>query len=453
MKRFIVIMLASLITFNTQAQNLSKVKDAIVAKKYKDANVMIDEFLKNPKYQKNVELFYLKAKSLSEISIDSVLSKDFPGAGKESLELFKKVFEMDKGQATLFNSMDGSQQIFNLYANPYNVGIKYFNEKVYDKALVYLKEASQAGQFIFDKGLGLSKLDTNLVYYTAYSALLSKQEDEAAKYFRILTDADIKEKGFEDAYKNLMNYYFTTGNNTEFENIRTKGLSLFPKDEYFTYTDVVFITDMKDKDKQFKLIEEKVGKDPNNKDAVELYAQLLFDKLFGTEGVDTKTPEFAADEAKLIAQYNKLSELSPNNGIYLFSTALVHVNKGFKLDSKISDVNDKIREFNNKQKPDKAGKIPPPPAELTALRDNLRAEKIAAYDLGLPYLIKAQPLMEKAVSNGKAEFQNYRKLIDILVEVYSSKRQFAKLPADKTKFEAEEGKWNKEYDRLSQMAK
>ena len=46
--------------------------------------------------------------------------------------------------------------------------------------------------------------------------------------------------------------------------------------------------------------------------------------------------------------------------------------------------------------------------------------------------------------------QTYKRLIDELIEIYSSKRQMAKLPADKTKFEAEEKKWDALYAKLSE---
>jgi hypothetical protein len=121
------------------------------------------------------------------------------------------------------------------------------------------------------------------------------------------------------------------------------------------------------------------------------------------------------------------------------------------MNSKISDVNDKIRKFNDAQKPDKAGKIPPPPKELTAQREELRGKQIKAFDQGLPYLLKAQPILEKKVGGGRMELQNYKKLIDILIEVYSSKRQTSKVAADKAKLEAEEAKWNKEYDRINSL--
>ena len=38
----------------------------------------------------------------------------------------------------MFNTLDGSQQLFTLYANPYNKGIKSLDAKQYEKALAEL---------------------------------------------------------------------------------------------------------------------------------------------------------------------------------------------------------------------------------------------------------------------------------------------------------------------------
>ena len=71
-------------------------------------------------------------------------------------------------------------------------------------------------------------------------------------------------------------------------------------------------------------------------------------------------------------------------------------------------------------------------------------------DRSLPYLLKAVPGIEKSSIKGKTELQNYKRLIDQLIEIYSSKRQIAKLPADKAKFEAEEKKWDAIYAKITE---
>ena len=347
--------------------------------------------------------------------------------------------------------MDGSSPLFSLYAAPYNRALKLFDAKDYEKALPTFEQANEAGKFIYDARLGLSELDTNLTLYTGFSALLSGKEDIAAKYFTILAKNNVGSTGFDDVYKNLMNYHFNKNNIAEFERVRTQGAKLYPKEEYFTYDEIIFINDIKNEDEKLKRIEAKVNADPKNMDAISIYTEILFGKLLYADSLYPTDAEYAAAEAKVVKLYEMMAALAPEDGLIPFNTGLIFINRGFKINNKISDVNDKIRKFNDAQKPDKAGKIPPPPKELTAQRDDLRAKQIIAFDQGLPYLLKAQPILEKKVGGGRMELQNYKKLIDILIEVYSSKRQTSKVAADKAKLEAEEAKWNKEYDRINSL--
>lgn len=432
-------------------QNLTKVKEALVAKKYSDANTQLDEFINNPKYQKNGELFYLKAKMYAEIAADSNLSKSYPNVIENSLENFKKAFATDKDKFTMFVTLEGAQALYNIYAVPYNRGVKELDAKEYQKSLKSLQQADASGRFIFERGLGLAAIDTNLTFYTGYAALLAGQEDLAAGYFTKLADLNIADKGFEDVYKNLMIYHFNKNNIEEFEKIRAKGGKAYPKEEYFTYDEVMFINDMKDKAERLKRIEAKVASDPKNLEAMSILAEVLFDRLFNQENPYYKTEaEYDAAENRLIELYNRMAEVSPADGLMYLNAGVVYVNRGFELNNKISDINDKVKKFNESQKPDKTGKIPPPPKELTTQRDDYRAKQLVSYDKGLPFLLKAQPIMEKKLSE-KNIAQAYKKLVSLLIDVYSSKRQLSKVPADKAKFEAEEARWNKEYDRVSNI--
>jgi len=56
----------------------------------------------------------------------------------------------------------------------------------------------------------------------------------------------------------------------------------------------------------------------------------------------------------------------------------------------------------------------------------------------------------EAIKLEEVEMQTYKRLIDQLIEIYSTKRQLAKLPADKTKYETEEKKWDALYAKLSE---
>ncbi|MEY3562715.1 MAG: hypothetical protein RLZZ294_721, partial [Bacteroidota bacterium] len=301
-------------------QNLTKVKDAITAKKYAEANTQLDEMISNPKFQKNADLFYLKGKIFSEIAADTTLAKNYPNAVETSLENFKKAASMDNTKFTMAVTLEGAQALFNIYAVPYNKGVKELDAKEYDKSLKLLQLADMSGRFIFERGLGLSPLDTNLTFYTGFAALLATKEDLAAEYFTKLANINIAEKGFEDVYKNLMIYHFNKNNIVEFEKYRTLGLKLYPKEEYFTYDEVMFINDMRDKEERMKRIEAKVASDPTNIDALSILTEILFERLFDIENPFYKTEaDYDAAEAKLVGLYNQMAAARPEDGLMPFN--------------------------------------------------------------------------------------------------------------------------------------
>jgi hypothetical protein len=104
-------------------QNLTKVKDAITAKKYAEANTQLDEMINNPKYQKNADLFYLKGKIFSEIAVDTNLAKNYPNAVENSLEFFKSCFHRQQ-QVYHDRYIGRSTGIVQYLCNPLQQGCK-----------------------------------------------------------------------------------------------------------------------------------------------------------------------------------------------------------------------------------------------------------------------------------------------------------------------------------------
>jgi len=146
----------------------------------------------------------------------------------------------------------------------------------------------------------------------------------------------------------------------------------------------------------------------------------------------------------------KAGEGKPEEGTSFFYAGSHYWNKALRVKDQIGLVNDTVRIFNSSVKPDKTGKTPPPPKALTDRRDNLRKLQELNVDKALPFLLKSLPGIEKSSAKGKTEMQTYKRLVDQLIEIYSNKRQLAKLPADKAKFEAEEKKWDALYAKITE---
>ena len=104
MRRILLTFLAAVGLMTANAQNLSKIKDALAANKYTEAKSMVETLLASPKNQKNPEILYLKGKVLSAIAANAKERAAMPEARLQALDAFKKSLEADKNQATLFLS-------------------------------------------------------------------------------------------------------------------------------------------------------------------------------------------------------------------------------------------------------------------------------------------------------------------------------------------------------------
>jgi hypothetical protein len=277
----------------------------------------------------------------------------------------------------------------------------------------------------------------------------NNNEDEAAFYYKRLAEQKVGGPDNDISYRFLMNYCFNKDDMACFEKMKATGKELYPNIQYFTYSDLDFILEIEDEGKKFKKLDEKLASDPGNIDLKQTYGFLLFNKL-NAEGAIENVPNYSAEEAKMVELLAKVGEAKPTDGNSFFYAGSHFWNKALKTKDQIGLINDTIRIANSNAKPDKTGKLPPPPKAMTDRRDNLRKLQEADLDKSLPYLLKAKEPMELNSSKGKVEMQSYKRLIDQLIEIYSSKRQMAKLPADKAKYEAEEKKWDAIYSKLSE---
>ncbi|MFM1794523.1 MAG: hypothetical protein RL642_908, partial [Bacteroidota bacterium] len=209
MRRILFTLLAVVGFMSANAQNLNKVKDALAANKYAEAKSMVETFLASPKNQKNAELIYLKGKVLSAIAANPKERATMPEARLQALDAFKKALELDSNQSKLFLTIDNYQPVFSLYASGFEEAAGYYNEEKYEDALSTFKSTGVIGDYIFNQGWGLYKLDTTLVYYMGLSAINAKKEEEAIGYFSKLADANVGgTSDMSTPYRYLAKHYY-----------------------------------------------------------------------------------------------------------------------------------------------------------------------------------------------------------------------------------------------------
>lgn len=444
MKR-ILILAFFFITSQMAFAQFDEVKTFMTLGQHVKAKEMLEVVAKKPKNLANPQFYIAKAAILSHIIRDTA-TKNIPAVRDSAIAAYKKYMEMDPTKA-LMTDVSYSAAPINFYVSYFGESVDFFNKKNWAKAAPSLKITIEWSDFIIENKIANLTFDTTANLLAGVAFQNDGQDDLAAAYYKRLSDNNVGGSDNDIIYRFLMNYNFNKDDIAGFEAMRKRGQELYPTVQYFTYSDLDFILEMADETKKFKKIDDKIAREPNNIDVMQTYGFLLFNKL-NVDSAAEKISNYDAEEVKMIDLLAKVGDANPNEGTPLFYAGSHFWNKALKVKDQIGFINDTIRIFNTNAKPDKTGKTPPPPKALTDRRDNFRKIQEGYLDKSLPYLLKAVPGLEKSSVKGKTEIQTYKRLIDQLIEIYSNKRQFAKLPADKAKFETEEKKWDAVYTKI-----
>ncbi|MFN5930890.1 MAG: hypothetical protein ACK42F_04800, partial [Sphingobacteriales bacterium] len=170
------------------AQTVKKTKEFITANDWVKAKESADGTFDNPKVKKEelAEAWYLKAKIYSTLSTDKKFLSQAPADGRMvALNAIKKAMELDKEKTQTLLTMDQFAPVITLYSATFQDGVDFYGERDYKGAFEAFKNTSVFGDYIFNQGWALSKIDTTVVFYTGLAALNGKMDNEAIKYFLI----------------------------------------------------------------------------------------------------------------------------------------------------------------------------------------------------------------------------------------------------------------------------
>ena len=389
------------------SQKIEDIQGLVSKGKYTDAKAAVDKFLSDPKNQSNPTAWYYKGKIYAELARQDSMNTLTYDAPKEAFEAFKKYQQLDpKNSLMILDQNVGLFQVYDIY---YNRGVRYYNDKSYDKSFDNLKNAMDLEDYISKKGYSYNNftfpaLDTQLVNLTASSAYLAKKEDESIPYFQRLADAKIAAKNYKEVYGLLGQYYNNKGDQAKAEKYITLGKQLFPDNDY--WVGIEFGPMPGSKDSVMARYEQMVQKYPDNYSLNMDYAIELFNSLYS---VDKKPADYAARQQKLQSVLTKTISIN--------STPLANFVMSQHIYNEIYDVEDALRAVKGNA-----------PAEA-AKRRSLNAQRDKLYEEMYPYAQKAYDLYSQETTMKTADKVNYRKVINELIDYYERKKQ-----ADKVAF-------------------
>jgi hypothetical protein len=317
MKRIFCMVAAVAFAFaSVNAQTVKKTKELIAANKWDEAKASLDQTLANPKLKKDeaVEAWYLKAKVYSHLATDPATKASAPAdARQQSLDAIKKALEMDKNAATVFLTMEQYASVFNLYTGNFEDAAALYNSEKYADALREFKNTAVTGDFIYNQGWGLYKLDTTLTYYTALSALNAKDEAEAVKQFTKLADARVAGTPEQaTSYRYLAKYYYDKKDEANMMKYVKLGTELYPTDDYLPLLVLDYVRDKGDKAALFAKFEEMSAANPNNFDLLFEYGNELFGETHVSD-ISKKPANYDANCKKIEDLYTRAAALRPDN--------------------------------------------------------------------------------------------------------------------------------------------
>jgi hypothetical protein len=393
------------------AQSLDDIKKYVLLNQTKPAKEAVDKYLAVEKNAVKPDGWYYKGYAYDLSSKDSALTMEQATALKnESFEAMKKYFQLDP-KAPLSAEQNNSI-LYDLYVGySSELGVKAYTQKNYAAAHDYFKKALEVHDFVFSKNLAgannykFAAMDTTLILYAAITANDAKNKDDAAVFYKKLTDANIADTQYVDAYQYLAEYYKTKKDEAAFTEIIDKAKKLYPKNsEYWTAMEIEQATDGIEKPQIFDKYEGLLAKHPDNYVLFFNYSVELYKYIYSDEMKTANTSPYKEKLTKAL-----------NQAIILKSTPEANFLMANYLYNNSIDVSEEARKLKG-----------PKPADLKAKKE-LEALSAKQVNDAIPFAEKVISLYADNTKPKSSEKVNYRQSLSILKNIYEVKKDAAKV--------------------------
>jgi hypothetical protein len=391
------------------AQSVDKAKDLLKANNLAGAKDEIDKALMVEKNQKNAEAWYTKVKVYNAIAADNNLKGQYPDALIQSLDALKKYVQYDDKKSVLL-AADGYKPVNEIYQGLFTLGAANYNAQKWNDAYTDFTNALSAISFMYKQGWIKQNMDTTSTLYAGISAEKSDKRDSALIYYKIIADSGITKIGGNDMaeiYKWLSDYYTRKGDKANAAKYIALGKSKYPNDIFYDELELDNLRKVGPKDSLFAKYEAINKEHPDSSIYFFNYGLELYQYA-----TDTSSGKKVANSDELIKKaQDKLlisTKLNPNYAQANLVLGQIAYNEGV--------------EFQTLGKP----KGNTNAAELKQ-RQDYRAESAKKFDEAIPYLEKVEATLGTQGKLKKADKVALRDSYDMLVTIYESKKDQAKI--------------------------
>ena len=409
MKRIFLSLLMAFVISGLFAQSIDKAKELLRANKVAEAKEEIDKAMAVEKNQKNAEGWYYKVKIYNAVAVNEQLKTQYPDALIQSLDALKKYTQYDDKKQVLL-AADGYKPVNEIYQGLFQQGATNYNAQKYKESLTDFTAAISAIGFMYKEGWIKQSMDTTSLLYAGISAEKTNKRDTALIYYKIIADSGITNIGGNDMaeiYKWLADYYSRKDDKAMAAHYTALGRSKYPKDIFYVELQLDALRKSGPKDSLFAKYEE-INKDfPDSAIYYFNYGLELYQYAS-----DTSSGKQVANASEYIKKaQEKLTtslKLNPNYAQTSLVLGQILYNQGV--------------EFQVLGKP----KGNTTPAELKQ-RQDYRAESTKKFNEAIPYLEKVDQLLGGAGKLKKADKVALRDAYDMLVTIYESRKDTAKI--------------------------
>ncbi len=411
MKKIAFLVLMAFAGNAVHAQNLEQINDLMGKQKFREARVAIDKYLADPKKANDAEAWYYKGRIYNSLSRDSSMPQaDLLALRAEAFNAFKKNQQIDTKD--IYLALEAHVSYLDLYYGLYDLGAKEFNIKKYDGALESFKKAIEVKDYILSKKYSyeqtaLYPLDTALVLNAAASAINAKKEDEAASFYKKITDANVSGKDYKDVYEFMADYYSRKEDEASMNALLEKAKRFYPQSELWTEIELRAANKKGDKQALMAKYEELLAKNPTNFTLSYNYAIELYNSLYNKDA--KPVADIAAVRAKLTDAIKRAIDNESAEDV--LATVLMS-NHLFNMSADVLNASNLIKST----KPDEVKK-----------KNELKAQAHKTMDDCLVYSDKAVKFYEGLSNKTAIQKANYKILLGYMIDIYSLKNNKVKM--------------------------
>lgn len=410
MKQLFLLSVLSIGALVTTAQDLDEIRKMTMLNQHAQAKEALDKYMAVEKNAKKPDGWFYKGYITNQLSKDAAKTVEESSAMKlEAFEAFKKYREIEPKNTLL--EENNNSPLYDLYLGfSSDLAIKAYNAKNQASAFENFKRGLDVHDYVYGNNLSgangfkFAALDTIITLYAAITANELKKTDEAAVYYKKITDANVGGTDYIDAYQQLADYYKTKKDKAAFDDILVKGRKLYPQNEnYWSALEIEQATEGVGRPAVFAKYDELLNKYPNNYTINYNYGVELYNYLNGDE---SKTVNKAPYKAKLMEVLKKaLAADQTLDANFLLSNFLYN-------DS--YDVSEEARKIKG-VKPDDVKK-----------KKALEAEALKSMNDAIPYAEGALTQFKAMAKPKTTDKVHFKQVLTMLKNIYEVKKDAAK---------------------------